>query len=255
MTPLFDSHAHLLDERFNEDRDAVIAEFTANGGKVLECATDPEDIPLAVALAEAHAGVYAAVGVHPHSADEFTDETLALIRELSAREKVVAIGEIGLDYHYDFSPRDVQRRVLAEQLALAKELGMPVSLHSRESTEDMLGVLSAFAPLKGVMHCFSGSVETAKMLLDMGLNLGFGGSLTFKNNRKGIEVAEMVPLSRMLIETDSPYLAPVPKRGERNWPGFTEYVVKKLAEVKNLDEEAIRLNAYNNACRLFGIDE
>jgi len=253
MTALFDSHAHLLDERFDEDRDALIAEFAAAGGRVMECATDPDDMAAAAELAAKHAIVYAAVGVHPHSASEYTAETAMRIRELAQQEKVVAIGEIGLDYHYDFSPRDVQRRVLAEQLQIAKELNMPVSLHSREATEDMLAILAPFAPLTGVMHCFSGSAETAKILLDMGLHLGFGGSLTFKNNRKGVEVAAMVPMGRLLIETDSPYLAPVPRRGERNIPAFTSYVAAKLAEIKNVDEEAIRRAAWDNASLLFGI--
>ncbi|MBQ9942091.1 MAG: TatD family hydrolase [Christensenellaceae bacterium] len=247
-----DSHAHLNNKRFDADRGELIASLCDNGVKaVLECATEPGDLQSVVDLAEANERIFAAVGVHPHDASAYTREVEETIRDLAGREKVVAIGEIGLDYHYDFSPRDVQKQVLRAQLALAKELDMPVSLHSRESTADMLEILAEFAPLKGVMHCFSGSVETMRIVLGMGLHIGFGGSLTFKGNVKTVAAAEEVPLDRILLETDSPYLAPVPMRGRRNDPTMTCYVAEKLAEIKGISAEEIAAIAMENTLKLF----
>ena len=249
---LFDTHAHLLDGRFDEDRHELITELPRRGVElVMECATDAEDIHRAVALARAYENVFCAVGVHPHSAEEYDDAVERSIREYAKDDKVLAVGEIGLDYHYDFCPRDLQREVLARQLSLAKELSLPVSLHSRESTQDMLDVLAAEDCREGVMHCFSGSVETAKILLDPGLYLGIGGTLTFKNAVKAIEVVEYAPLDRMLLETDSPYLAPVPLRGKRNDPANTRYVAEKIAEIKKMDAEEVAELLLENGKRLF----
>ena len=168
---LFDSHAHLTDERFDEDREQLIAEMTSQGMRVMQCATSPDDLYATAALAEEHDIIYGAVGVHPHDAVKYSAEVERQIEKLASNKKIVAIGEIGLDYHYDYSPREVQRNVLEAQLELASRLNMPVSLHNREATADMLAILSNH-DVKGVMHCFSGSVETAKILLDMGLYLG-----------------------------------------------------------------------------------
>lgn len=249
---LIDSHAHLLDERFDEDRGEVIASLSHKGIlAVIECATGPADIAAAAQLAAENPAIYAAVGVHPHDARSYTPKVEAQIRELSRQSKVAAIGEIGLDYHYDFSPRPVQQGVLRRQLALAQELGLPVILHNRESTADMLEILREFAPLQGVMHCFSGSLETMKILLDMGLYIGIGGSLTFKNSVKPVEAAKQVPQDRFLIETDSPYLAPVPMRGKRNEPSFTRYVAERLAGLRSQTQEEIQAQAVENTRRLF----
>lgn len=251
---LFDTHAHLLDQRFDLDRDAVIRGLANEGvSGFIECATDREDLQAAVALAETYACVYAAVGIHPHSASEYDKALEETLREACQNPKVVAIGEIGLDYHYDFSPREIQRQVLEKQLSLAKELDKPVILHSRESTADMLAILKNHPGVRGVMHCFSGSVETAKILLDAGYYLGFGGSLTFKNNVKTVEAAKHVPLDRFLLETDSPYLAPVPMRGKRNYPPYTQYVAKRLAEIWKKSETSVIEQAADNAQRLFSI--
>ena len=182
MTKIFDTHAHLLDDSFDEDRDALIKGLDVAGVElVMECSTDGDDMIKAAELAEKYDNIYAAVGVHPHSASEYDDVIRERIKELCKGKKVMAIGEIGLDYHYDFSPRDVQKKVFEDQLMLAEELGMPVVLHSREATEDMLEILGRHKGIKGVMHCFSGSAEVAKIVLDLGLHIGFGGSLTFKN--------------------------------------------------------------------------
>jgi len=252
---LFDTHAHLLDDRFDDDRHEMLTGLKEKGVElVLECATDREYLPKAVALARRYDFVYCALGVHPHSADEYDDALEQSIRQYAAEEeKMVAVGEIGLDYHYDFCPREMQRDVLARQLCLARELKLPVSLHSRESTQDMLDVLAAEDCRNGVMHCFSGSVETAKILLDRGLYLGVGGSLTFKNAVKAIEVVQYAPLDRLLLETDSPYLAPVPLRGKRNDPANTALVAAKIAEIKGVDAEEVAERLLENGRKLFCI--
>lgn len=249
-----DSHVHLLDERFDADREALIAGLAEQGiVAVIECATDREDIPKAVALAQAHSNVLAAVGIHPHSASEYGEDIEAALAQYYMEGRAVAIGEIGLDYHYDFSPRDVQRDVFARQLALAERLGAPAILHIREATEDALAILREHPRARGVLHCFSGSCETAQTVLEMGWYIGFGGSLTFKGNRRGAAVATMAPEDRFLLETDCPYLAPVPRRGERNEPAFTALVAEKLAELRGETPEAICAQALRNTKRLFGI--
>lgn len=252
---LFDTHAHLLSERFDDDRHEMLESISQRGVElVLECATDRDYVPKAVALARQYDFIYCALGVHPHSADEYDDALEKTIREFAASEdKMIAIGEIGLDYYYDFCPRDLQREVLAKQICLAQELGLPVSLHSRESTQDMLDVLAAEDCRNGVMHCFSGSVETAKILLDRGLYLGIGGSLTFKNAVKAVEVVKYAPLDRLLLETDSPYLSPVPLRGKRNDPANTRLVAARVAELRKTDIEEVAEQMFENGKKLFGI--
>lgn len=251
---LFDSHAHLNDQRFDQDREALILELQAKGVEgVIECATDAKDMEKAVALAQQYERIYAVVGVHPHSCNEYTEQVEEKLRSWILAGQAVAIGEIGLDYHYDFCPRDMQRQALEQQLLLAKDLGAPVILHCREATADMLRILAEADYYRGVMHCFSGSVETGEFLLNKGMYLGFGGSLTFKNNVKTVKMAEAAPLDKILIETDCPYLAPVPMRGKRNEPAYTEYVANKLAEIKGIRPEEIAEQALQNARELFGI--
>jgi len=248
---LFDTHAHVTDEKFDADRPEVI-----NGvDYLLECATEPGDFDRVLALAETYKGVYAAVGVHPHSAAELNARVLARIKSAASRSKVKAVGEIGLDYHYDFTPKDVQREALTAQLELAKQLMLPVSLHNRESTADMLDILRQVPGTKGIMHCFSGSRETAKILLDMGLNIGFGGSLTFKNASRLLEVAAYVPEDRIVVETDCPYMTPEPLRGKRNVPGNVRLVIEKLAAIRGADAETMSARVFENAVKILNIKE
>jgi len=251
---LFDTHAHLIDERFDADREALISALPLQGVKyMVECAASEEDSVRAVALAQEHHMVYAAVGVHPHEASEWTERTAEVLRSLAKQPKVVAIGEAGLDYHYDNSPRDIQKVVFEKQVQLALEVDMPFIVHTREATQDTLEILKKYPALRALLHCFSGSVETMEILLKMGHYIALGGSVTFKNAQKTVEVAKRVPLDRLVIETDSPYLAPVPHRGERNNPGYVRHVAEKIAEVRGMDVEEVARITTENAKKFFGI--
>ena len=251
---LFDTHAHLLSEKFDIDRQALINTLPESGVVgVIECGTTVRDSKKAAALAESAEYIYAAAGVHPHESNEAESDFLLYIEALAAKEKVIAIGEIGLDYHYDFSPKETQRRVFGQQLDLAKKLELPVAIHMREATQDTLGILGEHKGVKGVVHCFSGSAETAEILVGMGLCISFTGSLTFNNARKVVEAASAVPLDMLMAETDSPYLSPVPVRGTRNNPVNVKFVLKKLAEIKGVSfEEMCEINI-NNAKGLYNI--
>ncbi len=250
---LFDTHAHLQDARFDGDREAAAARVTGEGGYILDCATNLEDAARVTAFAEAHEGVYCAVGVHPHDADSFAPESLQALKDLIKRPKVRAVGEIGLDYHYDFSPREIQKEAFAAQLALARESGLPVVIHDREAHQDVLDIVRAQSKgaLRGVMHCYSGSWELAQSYLDMGFYISFAGTVTFSNARKTAEIASRLPLERLLIETDCPYLAPVPYRGKRNEPAFVGFVARKIAELRGITTDAVAKAAFENACELF----
>ncbi len=250
---IFDSHAHYDSERYNEDRDFVLSQMPENGiCAILNCASDISSARMSIELSGKYPFVYAAVGVHPHEAADVPEDYLNILRELSGYEKVVAIGEIGLDYHYDFSPRDVQRKVLCEQIELAKELSLPVVLHDREAHGDMYEILEKHRPV-GVMHCFSGSAELMRQSVKLGLYIGLGGAVTFKNARVPLEVAEAVPLDRLLLETDAPYMTPVPYRGQRNDSRYIELVAEKIAEVRGITPEEVCTAAEENARRLFGL--
>ena len=251
-TKLIDSHAHLLDERFDADRQQLIQKLSLEMEAVIECASGPRDFDKILELTRRYPLLYGAVGVHPEAVDEYTPAVLERIRGLLDEPKILAIGEIGLDYHWEPEKKEAQQRILRAQMALAAQKHRPVILHSRESTLDMLALLSEFPGQRGVMHCFSGSVETARTLLNAGYYLGFGGTLTFSNNRKGVEAAAFAPMDRILIETDSPYLAPVPVRGTRNNPANTRYVAERLAEIKGLSLERVIEAANANAKKLFG---
>lgn len=251
---LFDTHTHLLDERFDEDRETLLRELAEQGIEyIVECSSDMGDSVRAAALAREHHPVYAAVGVHPHSAQEWDEASKDVLRSLSKEQKVVAIGEIGLDYHYDFSPREAQKKAFAQQIELAIELDLPIVVHSREATMDTVTILRQYPGVRGEMHCFSGSAQTAKELVAMGFYIAFGGSLTFKNARKTIEAAQAVPLERLLLETDCPYMTPVPLRGRRNQPAYVRYVAEKMAEIRGVDTEEIARLTLENAKRFFGI--
>lgn len=253
---IFDTHTHISLEQFTEDRDDVIARMRAAGvARALVVVDSTEDVPFAIALCEAHDFLYLAAGVHPHNASKNTPEAERITRETAKHPKFVCLGEIGLDYHYDFSPRDVQKDVFARQIDLAYELKKPMQLHIREAHGDHIEMLRAAKAAgrlpEGIMHCYTGSWESAKIYLDLGMYLSLTGAVTFKNAPKLAEVAEKAPLERLLVETDCPYMAPVPLRGRRNEPAFIVHTVAKIAELRGMEPEALAQATYENANRAF----
>ena len=250
--PIFDTHAHYDDSRFDGDRDAVLAALPEAG---VELVLDPGcDLPssrAAAALAERYGHVYAAAGIHPENCAGFQDADLAALRQLLAQPKVAAIGEIGLDYYWaENPPRDFQQMVFRKQLALAEELDLPVIVHDREAHGDSLSIIREFPAVTGVFHCFSGSPEMAEELLKRGWYLGFDGPITYKNARRAPEVAAITPLERMVVETDAPYLSPVPVRGRRNDSRYLPHVIAKLAEWKGVTPEEMTRITCENGKRL-----
>ena len=253
MINIFDSHAHYNDEQFDIDRDALLASLPEAGiVGILNCGTDVESSIASIEMAEKYPFVYAACGYHPESALEFNQERLSEIEKMLSHEKCVAVGEIGLEYHYEFVPKDVQKYVFEKHLELAVKYDMPVIVHDREAHADTLELLKKYNP-KGVLHCYSGSVEMAKEILKMGMYIGLGGAVTFKNAIKPVEVAEMIPLDRLLLETDCPYMAPVPMRGKRNNSAYISYVAEKIAEIKNMPAQDLLDITSENAMNLFNI--
>ncbi len=251
---LFDTHAHLNDKRFDEDRHTLIQSLKENGvAAYCEIAYDMPSSFVACELAEMYDYVYAVVGVHPHDAKDITEEDLPKLKELLARDKVVALGEIGLDYYYDNSERDVQRYWFERMLNLAKEVRMPIVVHTRDAMEDTINILKEHGTGDGIIHCYSGSKESVKILLDMGYYISFAGPCTFKNANSILEVIKYVPEDRILIETDSPYLAPVPYRGKRNSPINVAEVARKVAELKGKTFEEIAQITMANAKRVYRI--
>ena len=252
---LFDTHAHYDDESFDADRDAVLTALPEQGvGLILNPGCDVESSRKAVRYAAAYPHVYAAVGIHPENCGGCTAGDLDTIRALAQQPKTVAIGEIGLDYYWaENPPRDFQQQVLRQQLALARELALPVIIHDREAHADTLAIVREFPGVTGVFHCFSGSPEMARELLKMGWYLGFDGPVTYKNARRAPEVAAVTPLDRMLIETDSPYMTPVPYRGRRNDSGYVHLVAERLAEWKGVTPEEMARATTENGKRLFRI--
>ena len=251
--PIFDTHAHYDDSRFDGDRDAVLAALPEAG---VELVLDPGcDLPssrAAAALAERYSHVYAAAGIHPENCAGFQDADLAALRQLLAQPKMAAIGEIGLDYYWaENPPRDFQQMVFRKQLALAEELDLPVIVHDREAHGDSLSIIREFPAVTGVFHCFSGSPEMAEELLKRGWYLGFDGPITYKNARRAPEVAAITPLERMVVETDAPYLSPVPVRGRRNDSRYLPHVIAKLAEWKGVTPEEMTRITCENGKRLF----
>ena len=255
MALIFDTHAHYDDEQFDADRAELLASLPENGvGLVLDPGCDLDTSRKALTLAEQFPCVYAAVGWHPENCAPFVPEDIDTLRELAKHPKVVAIGEIGLDYYWEENPpKEFQQDVFLRQLALAEELGLPVIVHDREAHADSLAAVREFPAVRGVFHCFSGSVEMARELWKLGWYVGFDGPLTYKNARKTVEVAAQAPPDRILIETDSPYMAPVPLRGTRNDSRNLVHVAAKLAEIRGTTpEEVIALTAENGK-RLFNI--
>ena len=253
---LFDTHAHMDDRAFREDREELLAGLRSKGvGLVMNPGCSLESSRNAVALAERFSHVYAAVGSHPDVADEVNDGVLEEYRKLcKLSSKVKAIGEIGIDYHYEDIPRQLQLKAFRMQMALAEELDLPVIVHEREAHEDGMAVVKEFPGVTGVFHCYSGSAEMARQLVDRGWYIGFTGVLTFKNARKAIETAAAIPLERIVLETDCPYMAPEPFRGKRNDPGYLYRMAEKLAEIRGLPVEEIQRITTENGKRLYRIE-
>ena len=250
----FDSHAHLTEDCFSQDFDTVVDNMkAASVTGMMEIGFDLPSSEKAVQLAERFDWVHAAVGSHPDDAEQVNEARIAVYRELCKNPRVKAIGEIGLDYHYEEPGREVQKRAFRMQLALAQELSMPVVIHEREAHEDGLRILAEFPDVRGVFHCFSGSYEMAKELIKRGWYIGFTGVVTFKNARKAVETAANIPLDRILIETDCPYMAPEPFRGRRCDPSLVPYVAKKIADLRGLSPEAVAAATAENAKRCFRI--
>ena len=252
----FDSHAHLDDRAFDRDRDEIFADLPNRGvGRIMNIGCDLNSSLRSIALAHKYPFVYAAVGSHPDDADHLDDNLLALYRQLCQDEKVKAIGEIGLDYHYEDPPREVQLPAFRRQLELAAELDLPVIVHEREAHADGMELIRQFPTVTGVFHCYSGAVEQARELVKRGWYIGFTGVVTFKNARKAVEVVKDLPLDRILIETDCPYMAPEPHRGRRCDSRMVPLVAAKIAELRGLSPEEVAAATTANACRLFRIPE
>ncbi len=254
MTGLVDSHCHLDDSKFDADREQVIERALAAGvTRMMAIGTGdgPPDLRTAIRQADQYSFIYATIGVHPHDASKATEESFAELRELATHPKVLAVGEIGLDYHYDFSPRDVQRTVFQRQLEIAAESGKPIVIHTREAWTDTVAILSEHWRGAGIMHCFTGDEAQAREALALGFHLSFAGVLTFPKAESVRAAARLTPDDRLLVETDCPYLAPVPHRGKRNEPAFVVETAKRLAEVRGTTAEAISTLTTANFDRLF----
>ncbi len=253
---LYDSHAHYDDKQFDADRFEAIEDAHKSGVDFINnIASNIENSKTSIALAEKFDYVYATVGVHPSDIGGMTNSDIDTLRALARHEKVVAIGEIGLDYHYDDTSEEEQKLWLPPQLELAKELSLPVVIHDRESRGDCMKILKDHCVSNGVVHCFSGSAETAMEFLKMGLHISFTGVITFKNARKAIEALKVIPMDRLMIETDSPYMAPEPYRGKRNYSGYVYRVAEKIAEVKGLSYEEVAQITTDNAIKFFNIPD
>ena len=253
---LIDSHAHLDDSRFDNDRDSVIKDLKDKGVElVINPGANLESSKKSVAMSEEYDNVYAAVGVHPHDVKDMDDDTINELRKLASKGKVVAIGEIGLDYYYDNSPRELQRERFREQIQLAKELDLPIIVHDRDAHKDTFDIISSEydGKLRGVIHSFSSSAEMAKKYIDMGFYISFSGPITFKNAKQPKEVAMDIDLEHILIETDSPYLTPEPHRGKRNEPLNVRYVAEKIAYLKGITYERVVKATNDNTKKLFNI--
>jgi TatD DNase family protein len=255
---LVDSHCHLDHEQFNDDREAVIERALAAGVEhmvAIGTGDGPPNLEAGIALADRYPAFYATVGVHPHDASKANDEVYRRLSDLLGHPKVVALGEIGLDYHYDFSPRDVQQTVFIEQMRIAKDARKPIVIHTREAWDDTLSLLQEYwapAGLGGIMHCFSSGPEQARRALELGFHLSFGGIVTFPKALDIQEAARQTPPDRLLIETDAPYLAPVPRRGKRNEPAYVVETARKLAVLRGETVDSIALLTSANFRRLIG---
>ncbi len=253
---LFDSHAHYDDEKFRDDLDEVIQHAVKSGvSYILNASSDPASCEKSLSLAGKYDFIYAAVGIHPHAVSSISEDTLAAVADFAKNPKVVAIGEVGLDYYYENSPREIQRHWFKRQIDLAKELNLPLVVHNREAHEDVLRIIRSgnAASVGGVFHCYSGSYEMARELIRNNFYISLGGAVTFKNARKLVEIAEKIPMDKLLIETDCPYMTPEPFRGKRNHSGYLKYVAEKIAEIRGMTPEKVASATTENAKKLFRI--
>ena len=252
---IFDTHAHYDDSRFDGDRDELLSGLPQRGVcNVINIGCDVHSSQLSLDMADRYGHVYAAVGIHPQQSGEAEAGDIDRLRELARHPKAVAIGEIGLDYHYDLAPHEVQIDWFERQLQLARELNKPVVIHEREAVEDCLNVIRKYDDIKGVFHCYSGSWETAKELLKRGFYLSFTGVLTFKNARRALEVVQNMPLERLMVETDAPYMAPEPFRGKRCDSSMIRYMLEKIADLRGITTDEASAITTANAKRFFGIE-
>ena len=255
MMYLFDTHAHILDDQFNDDREQVIQNINDNMALVVNIGCNLEDCPRTVALAEQYEKLYAAVGLHPEDVKTYTPEGWDMICRLAEHPKVVGIGETGLDYYWDTSTKDAQKVLFEQHIDLAKQLHKPLVIHDREAHGDTLELLKRTnaKEVGGILHAFSGSIEMAMEVIKMGFYIGLGGPVTFKNARKAVEVAQAIPLEYLVIETDCPYMAPVPFRGKRNEPMLVQHTAAKIAELRGISTEELIEATYQNGKRIYGI--
>lgn len=255
---IFDSHAHYDDEDFDLDRSDLLLELQESGViGIINCSSSYESVNKTCELIKKYEFIYGAIGIHPENADEFNEERLKEFEEiLKSNKKIVAVGEFGLDYHWDENPsKDIQKKVMREQMKLAETFDLPVIIHDRDAHADTLEIIKEFPKVKGVVHCFSGSVEFANELLKLGYYIGVNGVVTFKNAKKVVEVIKSVPLDRILVETDCPYLSPEPNRGKRNRSDYIEYVIDKIAIIKEMDGAEISRKVNDNLYKLMKIEK
>ena len=250
---IIDTHAHYDDNAFDDDRYELLSSILSESvDSIITIGTSIEKSRFSVEITEKFDRVYAAVGIHPEDCENIPDDYIELLKEMSGNTKVVAIGEIGLDYHYDGYNKDIQIKIFREQLELAEELNLPVIIHSRDATQDTMEILREYKP-KGVMHCFSGSAETAREIIALGMMISFTGVLTFKNSRRAVEACAAVPMERLMLETDCPYMAPIPHRGKRNNSSYTVHTAEKVAEIKGLTTEEVIRICNKNAISFFNL--
>lgn len=252
----FDSHAHYDDKRFDNDRREIIQDaFNNKVSYILNASSSKRSVEKTLSLANEFKNIYAAIGIHPHDAKDIDEDFIKELENHAKNQKVVAIGEIGLDYYHNFSPRDTQKFWFKRQISLAKDLKMPIIIHDREAHQDVLDIIKSeeAKEVGGVFHCFSGSIEMAKEVLKNNFYISLAGPITFKNSRKAVKVAEYVPIDQLLIETDSPYLTPEPYRGKRNYSAYVKFVAQKIADIKGMELEEVAKKTTDNAKKLFGI--
>ena len=253
MENIFDTHAHYDDEAFNEDRESVIKDLKENGVcNVINVGADLKSSQNSIDLSKKYDFIYAAVGVHPYDATNLKDDYLDKLKDMCKWKKVVAIGEIGLDYHMEDCNKEAQKKIFKEQIELSKTLDLPIIIHNREAHEDTMNIIKEYKP-KGVIHCFSGSKEMAKEVIKLGMYIGLGGVVSFKNAKNAVEVAKTIPIERLILETDAPYMAPVPFRGKRCDSTLIKYTAQKIAEIRNMSLDELLLKTKENAKSLFSI--
>lgn len=254
---IYDTHAHYDDNSFDEDRENILSEIKSNGvALILNCASSYESIEKTYNLTIDNNFIYGALGIHPENADEFNDTVEnEIINLINKNEKILAIGEIGLDYYWDENPsKEVQKEVFRRQMKLAEKLNLPVVIHDRDAHSDTLEILKEFPNVKGILHCFSGSVEFAMECIKLGYYIGIGGVVTFKNAKKVVEVVSKIPMEKILVETDAPYMSPVPNRGKRNKSDYIAYIIEQIAKIRQLEPKEVNLAVNDNFKRLIGKD-